>query len=249
MKLEKEISFRDAKDRLIIALDVRSIAEVKELVRKLGDNARTYKVGLELYLNCGEQVIEYLHGMHKRVFLDLKFYDIPNTTQMAVLYTAINDVFMSSLHATGGESMMKAVAGTLDTNDSDSKVIGVTVLTSFSEDEFETTFKSKLKIKDMVIHLAKSVQKSGLHGVVCSALEAKSIKEATSKDFLAVCPGIRPKWSVKNDQERIMTPKDAIENGADFLVVGRPITSNEKPKEALKLILAEMQEGIEMSSI
>ena len=228
------------KDRLIVALDYKTLDEVKDIVNEIGDAVSTYKVGLELFLNTRGEAIDYLHSIDKKVFLDLKFHDIPNTTMMASMFAAKQDVFMFNVHAGGGPTMMRKVAEMLEETNSDSIAIAVTILTSFSEEEVREHFKTDLEISELANHWAVQTKKSGLHGVVCSPLEAKKIKELCGENFYTVCPGVRPTWAAKNDQTRVMTPKMALENGADFLVVGRPITKADNPVHAAKLILEEM---------
>jgi len=235
-----------AKDRLIVALDYKTLDEVKDIVSEIGDAVSTYKVGLELFLNTYGEAVKYLHSIDKKVFLDLKFHDIPNTTMMASMFAAKQEVFMFNVHAGGGPTMMKKVADMLEDKNSDSIAIAVTILTSFSEEEVSNHFKTDLNISELANHWAIETKDAGLHGVVCSPLEAKKIKELCGENFYTICPGVRPTWAATNDQKRIMTPKMAIENGADFLVVGRPITKSENPVHAAKLILEEIKEGMEV---
>lgn len=233
-----------AKDRLIVALDYKTLDEVKDIVSEIGDAVSTYKVGLELFLNTHGKAVDYLHSLDKKVFLDLKFHDIPNTTTMASMFANKQEVFMFNVHAGGGPTMMRSVAEMLKENNSDSIAIAVTILTSFTEEEVASHFKSNLNISELANHWAVETKESGLHGVVCSPLEAKKIKELCGENFYTICPGVRPAWAASNDQKRIMTPKMAIENGSDFLVVGRPITKSENPVHAAKLILDEIVEGL-----
>lgn len=233
-----------AKDRLIVALDYKTLEEVKDIVEKIGESVTTYKVGLELFLNTRGEAVDYLHSIGKKVFLDLKFHDIPNTTTMASMFANKQDVFMFNVHAGGGPTMMKAVGDMLKESNTKSIAIAVTVLTSFTEEEIANHFKTNLKISELANHWAKETMEAGLHGVVCSPLEAKNIKEICGENFYTICPGVRPIWASSNDQKRIMTPKMAIENKCDFLVVGRPITKAENPVEAANLILKEIEEGM-----
>ncbi|MGL4253713.1 MAG: orotidine-5'-phosphate decarboxylase [Fusobacteriaceae bacterium] len=230
-------------ERIIIALDYSDPKDAKEIVEKLGDEAVVYKVGLELFLNSKGEMVDYLVEKGKKVFLDLKFHDIPNTTTMASLFAAKEKCFMFNVHASGGKTMMSRVAKAVKEVNSEVKVIGVTVLTSFSEEEIKETFQSELSLKDLALNWARLSKESGLDGIVSSPWEAEKIKELCGKDFLTVCPGVRPKWSATNDQERIMTPAQAIKKGCDFLVIGRPITKHENPVEAFKMIMNEIEEG------
>ncbi|MGL4403248.1 MAG: orotidine-5'-phosphate decarboxylase [Fusobacteriaceae bacterium] len=230
-------------ERIIIALDYSDSKDAKNIVEKLGDEAVVYKVGLELFLNSKGEMVDYLVEKGKKVFLDLKFHDIPNTTTMASLFAAKEKCFMFNVHASGGKTMMSKVAKAVKEVNSEVKVIGVTVLTSFSEEEIKETFHSEFSLKDLALNWSKLSKESGLDGIVSSPWEAEKIKELCGKDFLTVCPGVRPKWSAANDQERIMTPAQAIKKGCDFLVIGRPITKHENPVEAFRMIMNEIEEG------
>lgn len=238
-----------AKDRMIIALDFPTAEKAIELVEKIGDGATFYKVGLELFLNSKGEIIEYLAKKNKKIFLDLKFHDIPNTTAMASVFAAKQNVFMFNVHASGGTKMMKKVVEESKKINPDNLIIGVTVLTSLGEEDIKETFESKFTLKELALNLANLAKNSGLDGVVCSPWEAASIKERCGKEFKTVCPGVRPKWAATNDQQRIMTPKDAIKNGCDFLVVGRPITKNEDPVKAAKMVEEEIMEGMKEAGI
>ena len=238
-----------AKDRMIIALDFPTAEKAIELVEKIGDGATFYKVGLELFLNSKGEIIEYLAKKNKKIFLDLKFHDIPNTTAMASVFAAKQNVFMFNVHASGGTKMMKKVVEESKKINPNNLIIGVTVLTSLGEEDIKETFESKFTLKELALNLAYLAKNSGLDGVVCSPWEAASIKERCGKEFKTVCPGVRPKWAATNDQQRIMTPKDAIKNGCDFLVVGRPITKNEDPVKAAKMVEEEIMEGMKEAGI
>jgi orotidine-5'-phosphate decarboxylase len=239
----------NAKDRLIIALDYSKTEEAKALVKKLGDAASHYKVGLELFLNSKGEMVEYLSELGKKIFLDLKFHDIPNTTTMASIFAAKENVMMFNIHASGGRKMMSSVAKESKAVNPNTLAIAVTVLTSMSQDEANEVFDSKLSLSELVVNWARLAKESGMDGVVCSPWEAKMVKEINGKEFKTVCPGVRPRWAAVNDQERIMTPKEAIINGCDFLVVGRPITKNENPVEAARMVLAKIEEGLKEAAL
>lgn len=234
----------NAKDKLIIALDFPTMEKAVALVEKLGDEANFYKVGLELFLNSKGEMIEYLNSKNKKIFLDLKFHDIPNTTAMASVFAATKNVFMFNVHATGGKKMMTKVVEEVRKTNNSSLLIAVTILTSFSEEEIKETFKTKANIQELAMNLARLTKESGMNGIVCSPWEANSIKKELGENFKTICPGVRPLWAATNDQKRIMTPKNAILNGCDFLVVGRPITKNDNPIKAVQLIIQEIQEGL-----
>lgn len=233
-----------AKDRIVIALDYPTAESAKEIIDRLGDEASVYKVGLELFLNSKGTILDYLSEKGKKVFLDLKFHDIPNTTAMASIFAAKEKCFMFNVHASGGKKMMKTVNEKVREINKEVLIIAVTILTSLSEEDVAETFSSNYSLKELALNLAKLTNEAGLNGVVCSPWEASEIKKVCGKEFKTVCPGVRPKWSATNDQERIMTPKEAIMNGCDFLVIGRPITKHEDPKAAFRMILDEVNEGL-----
>lgn len=233
------------KEKLIIALDFNSTNEATKLIDELGEEAIFYKVGLELFLYTKGEIIEYLASKNKKVFLDLKFHDIPNTTAMASLFAAKQNIFMFNVHTSGGKKMMEKTVEEIKKINKNNLIIGVTVLTSLSENDIKNMFSSNLALKDLAVNWAKLGKEAGLDGVVCSPKEANIIKKECGENFITVCPGVRPKWADINDQERTMTPKEAIENGCDYIVVGRPITRSDSRVKACKMIIEEIAEGIE----
>lgn len=233
------------KERLIIALDFNSMNDAIKLIDELGDNAIFYKVGLELFLYTKGEIIEYLASKNKKVFLDLKFHDIPNTTAMASLFTSKQNIFMFNVHTSGGKKMMEKTVEEIKKLNKNNLIIGVTILTSLSENDIKNMFSSNLNIKELAVNLAKLGKEAGLNGVVCSPNEANIIKKECDDTFITVCPGVRPKWADKDDQERIMTPKEAVQNGCDYIVIGRPITKSKDRVKACKMIIEEIAEGIE----
>lgn len=233
------------KERLIIALDFNSMNDATKLIDELGDNAVFYKVGLELFLYTKGEIIEYLASKNKKVFLDLKFHDIPNTTAMASLFTSKQNIFMFNVHTSGGKKMMEKTVEEIKKLNKNNLIIGVTILTSLSENDIKNMFSSNLNLKELAVNLAKLGKEAGLNGVVCSPNEANIIKKECGERFITVCPGVRPKWADKDDQERIMTPKEAVQNGCDYMVVGRPITKSKDRVKACKMIIEEIAEGIE----
>jgi orotidine-5'-phosphate decarboxylase len=233
------------KDRLIVALDVSDAAKDIEVVDRLGDDIRIYKVGFELFVSNGPSLVRQIHDKGKQVFLDLKFHDIPNTVSKAAVAAARCGVFMFNLHAAGGHEMMKR------TNDAVSevcakeglakpKIIAVTVLTSLSNEELKVDLGITRGIKAYVKHLAGLTKKAGLDGVVASPQEITAIKEHCGGDFLVVTPGIRPSWQPPDDQQRTATPQQAVRDGADYLVMGRAILNHEDPARAIEIISLEM---------
>lgn len=234
-----------ADDRLIVALDVSTMDAMKEIVTSLGDAVSFYKVGMELFYAEGEQTVRYLQEQNKQVFLDLKLHDIPNTVAHGVSSLTRLGANLITMHGQGGPVMMKAaVQAARETAEQlgveRAKLLAITVLTSF-DDEAWTSTGGQLPISDQVIRLAKLAKECGMDGVVCSALEAKMIREACGDDFLIVTPGIRPSFAATNDQKRIATPASALQDGASRLVIGRPITQAENPRKAVRLIIEEME--------
>lgn len=232
--------------RLIVAIDVDTMEKVQQLVETLGESVSYYKVGMELFYSIGREVITYLNEQGKDVFLDLKLHDIPNTVgkSLAAL-TGMAGITMLNVHASGGPEMM--VAGALSVRNKaiamgiePPKLIGVTVLTSINDREW-TALGYHGDLSAQVVHLALLAQKSGLDGVVASPQEAVKIRQACGENFIIVTPGIRPRGAAINDQSRIATPASALENGAHHLVIGRPITAAENPREAAHAILEEMR--------
>ena len=234
-----------ADDRLIVALDVSTMDAMKETVTALGDAVSFYKVGMELFYAEGEQTVRYLQEQNKQVFLDLKLHDIPNTVAHGVSSLTRLGANLITMHGQGGPVMMKAaVQAARETAEQlgveRAKLLAITVLTSF-DDEAWTSTGGQLPISDQVIRLAKLAKECGMDGVVCSALEAKMIREACGDDFLIVTPGIRPSFAATDDQKRIATPASALQDGASRLVIGRPITQAKNPREAVRLIIEEME--------
>lgn len=234
-----------ADDRLIVALDVSTMDAMKSIVSSLGDSVNFYKVGMELFYAEGDQTVRYLQEHGKHVFLDLKLHDIPNTVAHGVSSLTRLGANLITIHGQGGPIMMKAAAEAARESAEKlgierPKLLAITVLTSF-DDESWTSIGGQLPIADQVIRLAKLAKESGMDGVVCSALEAKMIRDACGPDFLIVTPGIRPFFAATNDQKRIATPSSALQDGASRLVIGRPITQAEHPQEAVRLIIEEME--------
>lgn len=235
----------DARDRLICALDFPTFDEAKALVEELGDAVTFYKVGMELFYGAGPDIIRYLKEKDKKVFLDLKLQDIPNTVahSLAVLTWLGADIM--NVHAVGGPKMMaegmKAVKeAAAELGRPAPKLIAVTVLTSMDEAQWKPLNYAR-PIGEEVLDLAALTKESGLDGVVASPREAAGIRERCGKDFLIVTPGVRPAWAASNDQSRIATPAAAIGNGSTHLVVGRPITRADNKQEAVRKILEEME--------
>ncbi|MBP6125586.1 MAG: orotidine-5'-phosphate decarboxylase [Leptotrichiaceae bacterium] len=239
-----------AKDKLIVALDYNNMEDAKRLIEIIGDNVSIYKVGLESYLNTEGKLIDYLHEKGKKVFLDLKFHDIENTVKMACESAIRKKVFMFNIHCSNGSKTMSEVAKMVKNSNSESLLIGVTILTNLGQEDIEEIFKSNLKLEELILNMANIAKNSNMNGVVCSPHESKIIKEKLGSDFITVCPGVRPKFTLdskgnsNDDQNRIMTPYDAIKNKVDFIVIGRPITKSENPLQSTKLILEEISKAL-----
>lgn len=224
--------------KLIVALDVNTLAEAEKLVDDIGPDVEWFKVGKQLFTRYGPTAVDMLKARGKNVFLDLKFHDIPNTVAQAVRSAASLGADMTNVHAAGGPAMLKAAAEAA--TESDILLIAVTVLTSMNAEELAAT-GINAQPEEQVLRLATLTQASGLPGVVCSALEITPIKTACGSAFKLVVPGIRPAGSAKGDQKRVMTPTEASQAGADFIVVGRPITQAEIPSKAAAAVLEELK--------
>ncbi len=223
--------------RPVIALDFPSIEAVKQFLALFPAEESLYlKVGMELYYATGPEIVSYLKDLGHSVFLDLKLHDIPNTVKSAMKVLSHLGVDMTNVHAAGGVEMMKAAREGLG---KEAKLIAVTQLTSTSEEQMRDFQNIQTSLQESVIHYAKKTAEAGLDGVVCSAQEVKLIKEATSKDFICLTPGIRPAGAAVGDQKRVMTPADAYQIGSDYIVVGRPITQATDPVAAYHAIKDE----------
>ena len=230
---------------VIIACDFNSQEKVLEFLQQFQDEKPYVKVGMEVFYGNGPEIVRQIKQQGHKIFLDLKLHDIPNTVAHGVSSLTRLGANLITIHGQGGPIMMKAAAEAA--RDSAEKLgierpklLAITVLTSF-DDESWTSIGGQLPIADQVIRLAKLAKESGMDGVVCSALEAKMIREACGPDFLIVTPGIRPSFAATNDQKRIATPSSALQDGASRLVIGRPITQAEHPQEAVRLIIEEME--------
>lgn len=226
--------------KIIVALDFPSQGPALALTDQLDPAKCRLKVGKELFTRSGPELVKSLQGRGFDMFLDLKFHDIPNTTSAAVAAAADLGVWMVNVHASGGEKMMVACRERLESFGADKPLlIAVTVLTSMSDADL-----AGIGITDsaeaQVSRLAALTRNCGLDGVVCSAQEAPRLKAEQGADFQLITPGIRPLSADKGDQQRIMTPTDALKAGSDYLVIGRPITQASDPLAALEAIHAEV---------
>jgi len=226
--------------KIIVALDYADSASALNLVNQLDSSLCKLKVGKELFTAAGPQLVEKLIAKNFEVFLDLKFHDIPNTVAKACEAASNLGVWMLNVHASGGTAMMQAALEGVNKSKHSPYLIAVTVLTSMSQANLNE-IGIENKIENQVLNLAKLTQLAGLHGVVCSALEAELLKRHLAQDFLLVTPGIRPASASKDDQSRILTPTQALTAGASYLVIGRPITQAANPTDALIAINQEIQ--------
>ena len=223
----------------IIALDVATSAEALDLVDRLGDTVGYYKIGSPLFTVAGPQVVREVRARDKRVFLDLKFHDIPNTVARAVEAAARMQVEMLTVHTTGGLPMLKAARDAA--GDQGPRVLGVTVLTSFGAEEIHQAWGKEVRsVREEVTRLAALAVEAELPGVVASPLEAEQIRRRHGSNLIIVTPGIRPSGDAVGDQVRIATPADAARAGADFIVIGRPVIAAADPVEVIGRVMAEL---------
>ncbi len=226
----------NSEEKIILAIDGLDIDQTKNFLEKC-PNIKWVKVGLELFTRSGPNVIKILKDLNKKIFLDLKFHDIPNTMSAACYEVSKLGVDIISVHASSGSKALNAskiasLKGAKLANLNPPFVVGITVLTSLSSEEFRTDLNSKNSIEENVVRLAKLSSDAGLDGCVCSAWEAKILRSIYKNNFVLITPGIRTKIENKDDQNRIMTPYEAINNGASKLVIGRAITKAKDPNKA-----------------
>jgi len=235
-----------AQERLVLALDVDSLEKAEELVDKLSNYVGVFKIGSQLFTAEGPKVVEMVNQKGGKVFLDLKFHDIPNTVAGAAEVATELGVYIFDVHASGGAEMMRSAVEaskriSLTSGKRRSLILGVTILTSLNQEILEKELGITARVEEQVRRLAKLAQAAGLDGVTASSWEIAEIRKACGRDFIILTPGIRPAGKSFGDQKRIMTPQEAIKLGADFLVIGRPITEASDPVEATKKILKEME--------
>jgi orotidine-5'-phosphate decarboxylase len=232
-------------DRIIVPLDVSSEEAAIALIDKL-PQVTFWKVGLELFVSSGSNILKILKEREKRIFLDLKFHDIPNTVAGACGAAARFGVDLITIHATAGktalEQAQKAIVSNTPEGSAPSKLIAITVLTSLSARSLAFELKIPLELPEYALEMALLAKESGLSGAVCSPHEVAQLREICGNEFVLVCPGVRPTWAAAGDQQRIMTPKQAIQAGASYLVIGRPITAADDPIVAFDRICEELAE-------
>jgi orotidine-5'-phosphate decarboxylase len=229
----------DPRQRLIVALDVSSAAAAQKIVAAVGDSAFCYKVGMQLYTAEGPRAVRDLVASGRRVFLDLKYHDIPNTVAAAVREAAGLGVSMLTIHASGGGKMMRAATAAAHNLNPALMVLAVTVLTSLDDSDLDK-LAIHGRVQDQVLRLAALALTNGCHGVVASAQEASALRSELEGDFAIVTPGVRPAGAEPGDQARVATPAEAIAAGATHIVVGRPITAAADPASEARAILGQI---------
>jgi len=229
----------DPRQRLIVALDVSSSAAAGKIVAAVGDSAHAYKVGMQLYTAEGPAVVRELVGSGRRVFLDLKYHDIPNTVGAAVREAAQLGVSMLTVHASGGAKMLRAAAQAAQATNPSLLLLAATVLTSLDDADLNM-LGLRGGVLDQALRLAALALSNGCQGIVASAQEASALREEFGRDFTVVTPGVRPAGSGADDQARVVTPAEAIAAGASYIVVGRPITEAPDPAAEARAILGQL---------
>jgi orotidine-5'-phosphate decarboxylase len=231
------------RDRLIVALDVSSATQARQIVQSIGESASTYKIGKQLFTAEGPQIVRDLVASGRNVFLDLKFHDIPNTVAGAVAEAAKLGVSMLTVHASGGSKMLKAAAEAAAQSASKPMVLAVTVLTSLSDADLAELGIAG-HVQTQVLRLGSLARQAGCGGLVASALEARELRRELGNDFAIVTPGVRPAGAAVGDQARVLTPKEAIAAGATYLVAGRPILESPDAAQAAASIVNQIGEAL-----
>ena len=240
------MSFDDKEEsRIIVALDYNNKKDAVSMAKILRPSLCKIKIGLELFITCGPSIIEEIHSLGYKIFLDLKFHDITNTVVNSCKVAAKMGVWMINVHSSGGRKMMLSSKKELVDENYNTLVIGVTILTSMQKEDINEIGLAS-DIETQALNMASLCKDSNLDGVVCSAQEAKLIKSNSPENFLCICPGIRSEHEEINDQKRIMTASMAAKNCADYIVVGRPITQSNNPLESLIKIKEEFDNGLKI---
>lgn len=232
-------------DKIIVPLDVPTETAAIALIDQL-PQISWWKVGLELFVSCGPNILSILKQRQKRIFLDLKFHDIPNTVAGACRSAASYGVDLLTIHATSGRVALTAAQeavteGAKATGQKPPQLIAITILTSLTSRDLAFDLKIPLELPEYALQMALLAQETGLSGAVCSPQEVEQLRRVCGDNFVLVCPGVRPTWAEGRDQKRSLTPAKAIKAGADYLVIGRPITAAANPKEALERICKEIE--------
>ena len=235
MNLHDEV--KNARERLIIALDVPTAAEAVALTERLAGEISFFKIGLQLYTAEGPDIVRRVRASGANVFLDLKLFDIPNTVAKAVVAAGSLGVSMLTLHLAGGRRMLEAAVAA---SRPDLLLLGVTVLTSSDQETLRET-GVEATVADQALRLATLGAESGIGGLIASPHELGVLRERVGADVKIATPGVRPTWSSADDQKRFTTPAEALQRGADYLVIGRPVTAHPDPREAARKIIAEIE--------
>src|SRR5512147_1283094 len=246
-KLELVRRHGSMRERLIVALDVDNLDLATELVRSLAQEVGMFKIGKQLFTHAGPQAVRLIQDLGGEIFLDLKFHDIPNTVAKAAIEATRLGVKMFNVHASGSLEMMRLTVKEVERVSRQQKLrrpimLAVTVLTSLNQDDLERVGVER-KVADQVVRLALLTKEAGMDGVVASPHEVADIREACGRRFVIVTPGIRPSDGHRNDQQRVMTPQEAVRGGVDYIVVGRPIIEAKDPVAAARAIVADMELG------
>jgi orotidine-5'-phosphate decarboxylase len=236
---ESDIVENSPREKLIVALDVSTVSAAQKIVAAVGDSALTFKVGMQLYTAVGPQIVRDLVASGRRVFLDLKYHDIPNTVASAVHEAAQLGVSMLTVHAGGSARMLRAAVDAAHAVDPALRVLAVTVLTSLDENDLETIGVGGTVLEE-VLRLATLALANGCQGIVASAREASALRAELGNEFTLVTPGVRLAGAPEGDQVRVVTPAEAIKAGANYIVVGRPITGAVDPAAAAQAVLAQI---------
>ncbi|NJN76506.1 MAG: orotidine-5'-phosphate decarboxylase [Synechococcaceae cyanobacterium RL_1_2] len=226
-------------DRIIVPLDVPNFEEAIALVNAFPE-VSFWKVGLQLFVAEGPKVLAYLREHQKRIFLDLKFHDIPNTVAQACRSAAQYQVDFLTLHGAAGREALTMALAAIANEPHPPQLLAISLLTSINSHTLALDLKVPIELPEYTLTMALMAKDSGLTGAVCSPQEAEQIKQVCGKDFLLVCPGVRPSWAAKNDQQRTMTPSQAFQAGADYLVIGRPLTQASDRPQAWAQLKAEI---------
>ncbi len=240
---------KEGKDRIILALDTDSIEDVIKYVDLLKDYVGFFKIGLQLFTSCGFEAAEVIKAHGGKVYFDGKFSDIPTTIEQASINLQKKGIDFFNISAVGGSKMMANTVNACNSyakkNDKPQPVIlAVTLLSSFGQKTLTNELGVEMNISQYVLKLARNAKEAGLSGVVAPESDAAEIKKELGEDFIVVCPAVRPTWAIVNDQIRIVSPTDAIKSGADYIIIGRPITQAIDPVAAVKLIIAEIDEAL-----
>jgi orotidine-5'-phosphate decarboxylase len=235
------------RERLIVALDVDNLEQAKDLVRLLAPEVGMFKIGKQLFTHAGPQAVRLIQDLGGEIFLDLKFHDIPNTVAKAAIEATRLGVRMFNVHASGSLEMMRTTVKEVERVSRQQKLrrpimLAVTVLTSLGQEDLQRVGVER-KVADQVVRLALLTKQAGMDGVVASPHEVADIRATCGRQFVIVTPGIRPAEANRDDQQRVMTPGDAVRAGVDYIVVGRPILESKDPVKAARTIVAEMENG------